>query len=169
MRARKRGRTGTELSWTPAVAHRAERWSWRKARPAAGRMTDRFRRPLPVCQCLRSASSAFPLPRASGRTRGFPACGFPVGRRFRARMTLGPRRKAHHAEVAPSRWIENHARTPPFTLRLRLSRFRHRKLTPKAGNLCLRVFVTQAGTRFISSFQRWQATSCPSSVSSAGS
>ena len=40
---------------------------------------------------------------------------------------------------------------------------------PRTGILHLHVSGLQAATRFISSFQRWQATSCPSSVSSAGS
>ena len=69
----------------------------------------------------------------------------------------------------PCRRIENHGCTPPFTLRIHPRRFRHRKLAPKSRNLRLRAFGTQAETGFISSFQRWQATSCPSSVSSAGS
>ena len=135
-----------------------------KARTAASRKIDRFRRTSPMFQCL---GSTMATPRFS-RVR--PEAWASLVRCI-LRKLPSPADGTWSSDQVVSRCRRSQAagsRTTPAHP-LRLSRFGTECWHPRTGDLRLRAFGTQAGTRFISSFQRWQATSCPSSVSSVGS
>ena len=107
-------------------------------------------------------------PRQSGRV-DFPHPDFPWGNTFALgwHLSLGSKRMRPHG--IRSRRFPKRTCPMPFHARFRPNRFRHRMQAPRAGNFRQRVSAAQAGANSISSFQRWQATSRPSSVASAGS